>query len=93
MANALVISIGGVLSAFLGGTISDCIRRRCSLRRRAIVPAVGSLLAVPAMIGVLYVPSFYGSMACLFIEYGEGFPYVYTTDWSWLLMPSLHSVC
>lgn len=37
-------------------------------RARMYIPAIGALLAIPTFLGVILVPSFYGSMFFLFLE-------------------------
>lgn len=49
--NAGVVSAGGALSSYLGGLASDRWSRRDS-RARALVPAIGSLLAIPFMVSL-----------------------------------------
>lgn len=66
--NAAVISVGGALSAFFGGYISDLWSARDE-RARAWLPALGATLGLIPFIGVVYFQNFYASIACLFFEY------------------------
>ena len=68
VANALVISGGGVLSSLAGGAIADRFAPG-DARVRLWIPAAGSLLAVPLWLGTCYADSFYGSIGMLFGEY------------------------
>jgi len=66
--NAFIVSVGGAISAYLGGFIVDNLRDR-DVRAPALVPAIGSLLAIVPFLGVLYSSNFYVAMFCLFVEY------------------------
>lgn len=71
--NALVVSIGGLLSTIIGGYISDSLAnpKDQSQRRiaRAWVPAVGSLLAAPLWAAFVLVDDPTYAAICLFFEY------------------------
>jgi len=66
--NAFVVSAGGALSAFLGGKISDVLRKR-DQRWSAWLPALGAVLGFLPMIGVLFMSNFYAAIAFYFFEY------------------------
>jgi len=68
VANAFVISAGGVLSSILGGLIADKYAPT-DPKVRLWVPAAGSLLAVPFWIGAVKADSFEASIGLLFGEY------------------------
>jgi predicted MFS family arabinose efflux permease len=71
--NALVVGIGGLASSLIGGYISDRIANPSSpgIRPapRALVPAVGSLLAAPAWYLFIKADSPEMSIVYLFAEY------------------------
>ncbi|CAM9202297.1 unnamed protein product, partial [Sphacelaria rigidula] len=67
--NASVVSVGGALSSYLGGLFADRWEQAGESRARMYIPAIGALLAIPTFLGVILVPSFYGSMFFLFLEY------------------------
>ena len=62
------MSAGGALSAFLGGKMSDTLRKR-DQRWSAWLPAAGAILGFLPMIGVLYMKNFYAAIAFYFFEY------------------------
>jgi len=68
VANAFVISAGGVMSAILGGYIADKYAPS-NPKVRLWVPAIGSLLAVPFWIGTVQADTFEMSIGMLFCEY------------------------
>jgi len=68
VANAVVISGGGVLSSLAGGALADRFSPS-NPRVRLWIPAAGSLLAVPFWLGTCYSDSFEASIALLFGEY------------------------
>jgi MFS family permease len=68
--NAGVVAVGGFLSSFAGGKISDALKAKSSdPGARAWVVAVSCALAVPAWLSVVRAGSFSMAMGCLFIEY------------------------
>jgi MFS family permease len=71
--NALIVSMGGLLSTIIGGYISDSLAnpKDQSQRRiaRAWVPAVGSLLAAPLWAAFVLVDNPAYAAVCLFLEY------------------------
>merc|ERR1711907_637521 len=72
--NAIVVSVGGLLSSILGGYISDVLTKPGSNGEnsglaRSWVPAIGSLLAVPAWILFIKAPTPELSIIYLFFEY------------------------
>jgi MFS family permease len=66
--NALIVSGGGLAAAYSGGLITDRLRKSTP-SAAAIVPALGSLLALLPFFGVMYADNFYASLACLLLEY------------------------
>ena len=68
VANAVVISGGGVLSSLAGGALADRFSPS-DPRVRLWIPAAGSLLAVPFWLGTCYSDSFTVSIGLLFCEY------------------------
>ncbi|CAN0270584.1 unnamed protein product [Pylaiella littoralis] len=66
--NALVVAVGGLLSSFLGGVISDKYSVQ-DPRVRAWVPMVGCILAIPCWAGVVTGTNFYVSLGFLLAEY------------------------
>mmetsp|Transcript_38710 Transcript_38710/g.51003 ORF Transcript_38710/g.51003 Transcript_38710/m.51003 type:complete len:551 (-) Transcript_38710:259-1911(-) len=66
--NSIVVGTGGVISATLGGIISDKFVSQ-DLRTRAWVCASGCLLAIPCWAAVCLSPNFYVAMFALFLEY------------------------
>ena len=71
--NALVVSMGGLLSTIIGGYISDSLAnpKDPSKRRiaRAWVPAIGSLLAAPLWAAFVLIDDPTYAAVCLFFEY------------------------
>ena len=72
--NAVVVSVGGLLSSILGGYVSDLLAKPGSIDEnkgiaRSWVPAVGSLLAVPAWVLFIKAPTPELSLLYLFSEY------------------------
>jgi hypothetical protein len=66
--NAFVVSVGGALSSYLGGAISDAWCKRTP-RARALIPAIGSSLALLPFALTMFSSNFYVSIAGLFLEY------------------------
>jgi len=66
--NALIVSLGGVSSAYLGGAATDRLRSR-DRRAPAIVPALSSFFGLIPFFGVMYADDFGTSIFCLFLEY------------------------
>ncbi|EKX42463.1 hypothetical protein GUITHDRAFT_111436 [Guillardia theta CCMP2712] len=64
VANAFVISCGGVLSSLLGGVLADRLAPH-DYGKKLLIPAVGSILAVPFWIGACKADS----ISLLFLEY------------------------
>ncbi|KAK3273046.1 hypothetical protein CYMTET_18690 [Cymbomonas tetramitiformis] len=65
--NAVAVSMGGAASAFLGGVLADRWAAT-DARARTWIPAGGCLLAVLAITGVLYLPTFNASIALVFVH-------------------------
>lgn len=66
--NAGVVSAGGALSAFIGGKLSDTLRKR-DVRWSAWLPGLGAALGFLPFIGVMYSTNFYAAIAFYFFEY------------------------
>ena len=67
--NAVVVSGAGSLSVISGGWLSDRACRMGTPHRAALIPAVGSLLAIPFWLVAMQASNFYVSMASLFAAY------------------------
>lgn len=80
--NAAIVVVGGLVSTFLGGYISDILANRGQQAHlsdnnevkklgisRSWVPAIGSLLAAPLWAGFLLAPDPQTALLCLFGEY------------------------
>ena len=67
-ANAAVIGIGGLLSSLIGGHLADKLFKQ-NAKQKLWVPAIGSLLAVPAFALFVRQTDPYAALACLFVEY------------------------
>ncbi len=68
--NALIISVAGSLSVVAGGIASDVATGGGSHpHRAALVPTVGSLVAIPFWLGAMHAPNFFVSMGCLLCAY------------------------
>lgn len=71
--NALIVSVGGLLSSVIGGYVSDSLARPVDKSQRPVagvwVPAVGSLLAAPFWAAFVLADTPSVAAACLFGEY------------------------
>eukprot|EP00640_Fibrocapsa_japonica_P001860 CAMPEP_0113940958 /NCGR_PEP_ID=MMETSP1339-20121228/6974_1 /TAXON_ID=94617 /ORGANISM="Fibrocapsa japonica" /LENGTH=453 /DNA_ID=CAMNT_0000944957 /DNA_START=10 /DNA_END=1371 /DNA_ORIENTATION=+ /assembly_acc=CAM_ASM_000762 len=67
--NASVVALGGIISSWAGGYLSDIWERAGNKSARVWVPALGSLLAIPFMIMTVLASNFYVGMLGLFLEY------------------------
>ncbi|KAL1530220.1 hypothetical protein AB1Y20_001135 [Prymnesium parvum] len=67
--NALIVAGAGSLSVVSGGWFADRLVRRGKAHRVALVPAVGSLLAIPFWVLAMQAPNFYLSMLGLCAAY------------------------
>jgi len=70
MLNAGVVVVGGFLSSFAGGKISDSLKSKSGdPGARTWLLATSCALAVPAWLSVVWAGSFSMAMGCLFVEY------------------------
>ena len=68
--NASILSIGGFLSQFIGGIISDKYEESSGYMAKAYVCIYGSILGCPTIaLCTLYNTNFYAAMAGLALEY------------------------
>mmetsp|Transcript_15275 Transcript_15275/g.19670 ORF Transcript_15275/g.19670 Transcript_15275/m.19670 type:complete len:272 (+) Transcript_15275:1194-2009(+) len=67
--NAFVVSVGGALSATLGGWVTDKYSQVFDERVKVWIPAVAFVLGFGPFFVVLFADNFYLSMAALFFEY------------------------
>lgn len=71
--NAFVISIGGAISSFGGGRLTDYLVSKAGKEKgahiRALIPALGCILGLPFFAGTVLADNFYVAMTCLFFEY------------------------
>jgi MFS family permease len=71
--NALVVAIGGSFSAVCGGVLADKLTStrggKVAPQRAALLPAIGSLVAIPFWIAAVRLQHFYLAMASLLVAY------------------------
>ncbi len=71
--NAFVISVGGAISSFGGGRLTDYLVNKAGKDKgayiRALIPALGCILGLPFFAGTILADNFYVAISCLFFEY------------------------
>lgn len=67
--NAIIVSLGGGLSSFLGGRLVDKWEKAGQPAARLYVPVLSTLLAIPFLALMTLSPSFYVSISGLAIEF------------------------
>jgi len=67
--NGIVTGLGGAISSFGGGKVTDVLATKNGTYMRALIPALGCLIGLPFFAGVVLIPNFYAAMVCLFFEY------------------------